>query len=266
MSLTVNGQSLDAIFNVTSRNVYNAPAKDITAVEVPGRSGDILIPNNRYKNKIVSYSGFIRNTGYVGTEWDKLASAARKLKNIVVGPQNSGYLTIEDSYDRGFTRYGYLYGEPSITPVLNEPYGATVELKFMCKPFLVDESNSGTITSFPKYFNNNTYYSALPYMEITWSGTTAWIKFDNEPDAETITNTWTFTESSGGTHVYCCDSEAMEWYSGNTLKTANVTAANPDPVFPILGAVLPGQPYGQSYITASSNVSQIFMRPRWRKL
>jgi len=267
MSLTINGVSLDAIFNVTSRDVHNAPAKDITAVEVPGRSGNPLIPNNRFKNKIITYDGFIRNTvnSQNMTEWEKLSHVARVLKGYAAGPLDAGYLTIQDSYDPGFTRYGYLEGEIPITPVLDQPYGATAKLRYNCKPFAYDESTSETVTSFPKYLYNDELYSALPYMEITWTGTTAWIKIETDSATESVGNTWTFTESTSGTYVYCCDSENMEWYAGNALKNANVTTASTDPVFPVLGASLV-QSTGNNKLTASSNVSKIVVKPRWRRL
>ena len=267
MNLTVNGKALSNIFNVTSREVHDAPAKDITAVEVPGRSGNALLPNHRFKNKIITYDGFIKaRQDLQMTDWGKLSFVARVLKGFAAGPLDAGYLTIEDDYDPGFTRYGYLEGEIPIMPVLGQPYGATAKIRFNCKPFMYDESTTETITSFPKYLYNEEFYSALPYMEITWTGTTAWIKIETDSVTEPVGNTWTFTESTSGTYVYCCDSENMEWYAGNALKNANVTTASTEPVFPILGAPLPTGSVGQNKITASSNVSKIVIKPRWRRL
>ena len=119
MSFVWNGVSSDTMkFNVTSRQVYNAPAYDLNAIEVPGRSGDLLNPQNRFKNKQISYTGFLK----ASDGW--LCSDA------------GAYHELTDDYDPGFTRYGYISGETAISDIEDRPFGVTLTVTFNCKPFM----------------------------------------------------------------------------------------------------------------------------------
>lgn len=56
-SFTFNGQAAsDFGLLVSDKDIYFAPARDVSFVSVPGRNGDVLIDNNRYENINVSYT------------------------------------------------------------------------------------------------------------------------------------------------------------------------------------------------------------------
>lgn len=40
---------------ISSKDIYSAPASDVSFVSVPGRNGDVMIDNNRFLNVTVSY-------------------------------------------------------------------------------------------------------------------------------------------------------------------------------------------------------------------
>lgn len=137
MSFIFNGVSSDTMkFNVTSRQVYNAPAYDLNAIEVPGRSGDLLNPQNRFKNKQVSYTGFLKASDFEGSTWrEKLSTGLIQLKGWLCSDAGQ-YHELTDDYDPGFTRYGYISGETAISDVQDRPFGVTLTVTFNCKPFM----------------------------------------------------------------------------------------------------------------------------------
>lgn len=159
MSLTYRGTSSDDVhFNVTERRVYNAPAFDVTGIEVPGRSGDVLNSQERFKNKAIVYTGFIRSSDFPGdTTWERLSRGLRTIKAWVCGDAGK-YHDLTDDYDPGFVRRAFVSGETAISEVLDRPDGATITITFMAEPFMYEESDpielpetdtaSGAIASF----------------------------------------------------------------------------------------------------------------------
>ena len=137
MSFVWNGVSSDTMkFNVTSRQVYNAPAYDLNAIEVPGRSGDLLNPQNRFKTKQVTYTGFLKASDFEGTTWrEKLSTGLIQLKGWLCSDAGN-YHELTDDYDPGFTRYGYISGETAISDIEDRPFGVTLTVTFNCKPFM----------------------------------------------------------------------------------------------------------------------------------
>lgn len=159
MSLIYRGTSSDDVhFNVTERRVYNAPAFDVTGIEVPGRSGDILNSQERFKNKAIVYTGFIRSSDFPGdTTWERLSRGLRTIKAWICGDAGK-YHDLTDDYDPGFVRRAFVSGETAISEVLDRPDGATITITFMAEPFMYEESDpielpetgtaSGAIASF----------------------------------------------------------------------------------------------------------------------
>lgn len=159
MSLIYRGTSSDDVkFNVTERRVYNAPAFDVTGIEVPGRSGDILNSQERFKNKAIVYTGFIRSSDFPGdTTWGRLSRGLRTIKAWICGDAGK-YHDLTDDYDPGFVRRAFVSGETAISEVLDRPDGATITITFMAEPFMYEESDpielpetgtaSGAIASF----------------------------------------------------------------------------------------------------------------------
>ena len=41
---------------IESKNVFSAPEYDVTFQSIPGRNGDLILPNGRYPNVQVTYS------------------------------------------------------------------------------------------------------------------------------------------------------------------------------------------------------------------
>lgn len=148
MSFTWQGISSDTMkFNIDDRQVYNAPAFDVTAYEVPGRSGDLLDTQNRFKNKDVVYTGFLRSKDFAGTTYyEKLSNGLRALKMWLLS--NPGqYHDLTDDYDPGFVRKGFVFGETAIKEVGRNAFGSTIQVTFRCKPFMYAITTPVTVTT-----------------------------------------------------------------------------------------------------------------------
>ena len=244
MSFTYRGISSDTMkFNVTSREVYNAPAYSLNAIEVPGRSGDVLNPQNRYKNKAVKYTGFMREQDFQGaTKRERLSAGTRALKAWLLSDAGK-YNDLTDDYDPGFLRKAYLEGETAISEVLDLPIGVELTISFITEPFMYGpEVEDITLTGAGTVENPNGFASQ-PLLALTMSG------------AGTLTigsKTWTIGAHNG---VLYCDSRAMDWYDAGALKNNIVSGSG----FPVL------EP-GTNNISFGGGISQVVVTPRWRTL
>lgn len=244
MSLVFKGISSDTMkFNVTSREVYSAPEYDLNAVEVPGRSGDVLNPQNRYKNKAVKYTGFIRTKDFQGnTKREALSAGLRAIKGWLLSDAGA-YHDLTDDYDPGYTRRAYIYGETAITDILDRADGAEFTITFSAAPFMYGPAEQDTEITGSGAITNPNEFASLPLIAITMSGA----------GTMTIGNrTWQIGANSGTLYV---DSEAMDWYTAGALKNGIVEGDG----FPVL------QP-GANNVSMTGGISKVTITPRWRTL
>lgn len=87
--------SLDMGLRIESKNVFSAPEYDVTFQSIPGRNGDLILPNGRYPNVQVTYSVFLPAKSIA-----ELAEKITKVKAWLYGEQNA-YHTLSDSYACG---------------------------------------------------------------------------------------------------------------------------------------------------------------------
>ena len=243
MSFTFNGVSSDTMkLNITERSVYNAPAYDVQSYDVPGRNGDILIPQNRYKNKTVTYTGFIREKDFPGTsKWARLSAGEVALKGWLCAGAGE-YHDLADDYDPGFTRKAYISGETAIDVINDRPEGATVRVTFNCQPFMYYPDTA--VTVFTTGNVENTYaFSSLPRIEIVMtSGGTLTVG----------SKTWTIGDYSG---TLICDSEQKDWYDSNQLQNSLVTGSGWPELLP-----------GHNAVVMTGGISRVKIYQRWRTL
>ena len=90
--------SLDMGLRIESKNVFSAPEYDVTFQSIPGRNGDLILPNGRYPNVQVTYSVFLPAKSIA-----ELAEKITKVKAWLYGEQNA-YHTLSDSYDTLYTQ------------------------------------------------------------------------------------------------------------------------------------------------------------------
>lgn len=107
---------------VSGKNTFGAPERDVTKYSVPGRDGDLVTDNGRFKNIPVSYPAFI--------PFDFQEHAPRFREWISA---QRGYQRLEDDYDPNTFRMARFVGPLSFSPrTLNK--SAEFQVAFDCKP------------------------------------------------------------------------------------------------------------------------------------
>lgn len=234
-----NGQSsADFHLHIESKNIFSAPAFDLTFQAIPGRNGDLLLSGNRFSNVPVSYTAFVARQNAQG-----LADILRAVKGWLYTKPDR-YHPITDSYDPGFVRYGVIKEGLDIEEQLNRLGLFTVT--FSCKPFRYSVAGGEPITLAASggVLHNPFSFASRPYLRIEGSGSgTLAIQSSGG------NHVWTFSEIDGYVEI---DSEQMNFYKSTQLKNHTVTGDG----FPVL------QP-GENVLSCSGGITGLSVTPRW---
>ena len=121
--ITFNEKSLkDFGVYISGSGVFDAPERDYSSVEVPGRNGELTLDNGRYKNITVEYPAFIIR------DFKRNVAA---LRNFLLA--NRGFCRLEDTYHPEEYRIAKWDGKFTADPV-DELYAANFKLTFDCYP------------------------------------------------------------------------------------------------------------------------------------
>lgn len=230
--------SLDMGLRIESKNVFSAPEYDVIFQSIPGRNGDLILPNGRYPNVQVTYSVFLPAKSIA-----ELAEKITKVKAWLYGEQNA-YHTLSDSYDTVYTRKAVYSGSLDIEDQLNRIGVFTVS--FSCHPFRYSVAGIDpiTLTQSGSTVTNPESFESLPILTLTGEGTvTLTIQGGGQ------NKSWVFTGLDGS---IVCDSEQMNFYSGTTPMNDKVSGDG----FPRL------QP-GVNTISWVGTVTSLVVQPRW---
>lgn len=234
-----NGRSSDEFgLHIEKKDVFSSPEYDADFTSIPGRSGDLIVSNNRFKNIRIQYTVFAarKNVG-------SLADLLRAVKGWLY-TEPDRYHEITDSYDSRYYRYGVISKGLDIEEQLNKIGCFTVT--FNCKPFkysLEGQKSVAVPKSGGNIFNPEAF-NAKPLIAIAGSG-----DFSLTLQNGGYSKTWQFKSIENG---IVCDSEQMNFYYGTQLLNDKVTGDG----FPEL---LPGE----TVLTVSGGVSEIKVTPRW---
>lgn len=148
---------------ISGSGTYSAPERDVQNVSVPGKSGDLIIDNKRFKNIDVTYPAFI--TKDFERNFDSL-------KAFLLS--QAGYFRLEDTYHPDYFRMAQFKGpiDPTMR-TLNR--SGEFELIFNCKPQRYLKSGEQTIEIHPGWdvvatIMNRTLYNATPILRIYGTG------------------------------------------------------------------------------------------------
>lgn len=235
--VTFNSTASDSLgIFVSGNGTYDAADLDMTSYTVPGRSGNILLSNNRYKNIDVIYPAFIPNGFEAGVQ---------AVRNWMRGV--TGYKRLTDSYDTTHYRMAISKGVLSFSPV-DQNREANFQLVFDCKPqrFLTSGETESAITN-GGTISNPTLFNALPLITFTKISSTASISVTNS--LGTFTMTATAARNGSGT----IDCDTLNIHDGNTNLNSLFTGD-----FPVLA---PG-----TNTFAISGFTTPKITPRWWEL
>lgn len=162
MVLTFNGVSSDTLGVIVERLADKpVPGRRYTTVTIPGRNGDVLIPDGSYGNISLAYELHIsaESTGLVG--------AAHAVAEWLSGP--SGYCRLEDDADPGYYLEAAFMGPANVSNLLAKHGRCTVN--FTAKPcyFIANDTNTyNNISTKPYIFaiTNNSGHVARPILKI----------------------------------------------------------------------------------------------------
>jgi len=223
--------SIDEQLVITEKNVYRGASRDVSFTAVPGRNGDLLTDNRRYKNVKVEY-GVTAMDGIF-----KIPEIAHRIKGWLLS--EVGYFELADSYDPDYFRLAAYSDEYNLMQEL-ESLGNS-KIIFSCKPFryLIDGQRPLVLTE-AKTIRNPELFPASPYIKIVGSG-----------DISLAINASTFVFKGVEGYIEI-DSELMQAYKGAENQNAKMYT----PTFPSLLR-------GNNSISWTGCVSCVEIVPRW---
>ena len=140
---------------ISGGGTFDAPARDIETISVPGRNGDLYHDNGRYRNITVSYPAFISSRFQ-----PRMDDFRAWLCSHV------GYFRLEDTYHPDEFRMAMFKAAVSVSTAPRNIAGRFT-LSFDCKPQrwlksgenAIDYTANGTIS-------NPTHYTAFPLLRL----------------------------------------------------------------------------------------------------
>lgn len=229
--LTFNGlRSSDYGVFISGAGTFPVPEYDETRYQVPGKNGDLLFDNHRYKNLTITYPAFIRDN--FKTAWRSFINAYKSM---------TGYRQLVNTYDPGYFRYATFAGAVVPEPGPGNRSGQ-FDLVFYAKPqrFLTSGNSNTTLTA-SGTITNPTRYSSKPMLRVIGTGTV------------TVNGT-SFTINSAGSYTDL-DCDIQDCFRGTVNCNKNVSIGN----FPTLSP-------GENSVVLGSGITSVRITPRWWEL
>ena len=139
---------------ISGPSVYDAPERDVELIDIPGRDGEIVLDNGRYKNIRVTYPA-----GAYGKTQAEFAQRMDAIRNFLAS--RVGYQRLEDEYNLDEFRLGVYSSGLQVDPAARGKAG-TFDLVFNCKPqrYLKSGEVEYEITNGGEIFNPTDFKSA----------------------------------------------------------------------------------------------------------
>lgn len=222
----VNSQ--DYHVGIYGNQLFNAPEREYEKITIPGRDGELLIDQNRYKNKTVPYDAYIVKN---------FASNIEGFISAMVSQH--GYQRLEDTIRPDEYRLAKI--NPFEVDVKGVLKGGVFTMEFDCKPqhFLKSGEVEITLTADGTILNA-TQFDAKPLLRIYGSG-----------EGTVGIGSETITISTIDEYVDI-DCEIMDAYKGSTNCNSNVSFTD--------NIVLSA---GSNGITITGDISSVAITPRW---
>ena len=226
-----NKNSLAYGVYITGEAVYNAPARAVEKVNIPGRNGDLLLDQGRFENIEIKYPA-----GTFGEDQSDFADKIGAFRNILAARHE--YYRLTDDYNPDEFRMAAYKDGLEASPV---PFqrAAEFELVFDCKPqrFLTSGEQVTTLTA-SGTISNPTAFDARPLLVVTGTG-------------NLTVNGVQIAISKTPTTIDC---EAMEAYNGTTSRNGDIVLTPNE--FPVLSS-------GSNTITLGAGITKVEITPRW---
>lgn len=222
---------------IERKDVFSAPGYDVKFQSIPGRNGDLILPNGRYPNAQVTYTVFLPAKS--------LPELAQKITAVKAWlyTEPDRYHTLSDTYDTAYFRKAVFSGKLKIEEQLNKIGVFTIT--FSCQPFRYSAVGQvETIVKSGGSLTNDSPFSSAPYIRLDGSG-----KGTLTIQASGHNEIWNFTGINGYIEI---DSEQMNFYKGAELKNDTVTGSGFPTLYP-----------GKNTISYSGGITKATVIPRW---
>ena len=220
--------------HVNNKSVFGAPSRDVSEAIIPGRSGNLLLDNNRYENFPVKYDCYmVPLTGYT-----TMLALSKAIKGWLLAT-NYSYYTLTDTYNPGYFRKAAFSSQLDIVEVFLSVGKA--QINFNCKPFLyLTTGQSVTTLTTPGTVTNPELFPSYPYIKVTGSGNVT---------LSIGSASFVLTAISPSIEI---DSETMNVYRGGTSLNSKMTSNG----FPVFAP-------GNNAISWTGTVTKLEIIPRW---
>lgn len=221
-----NGVNLsDYHVYISNAGVYRFPQREIEKKTVPGRSGDLIFENDRFKNVNVRYPAIVIDN--FDSNVDAMLTYLLSIK---------GYARLEDTFRPDYYRMA-TFTEPEQPKVTMDSKAGTFVLPFDCKPQLYLKAGEDSISvETGQTLYNPTNMIAKPLIRAYGAGS---ITIGNK----------TITINSVNEYVDI-DCDLMDAHKGSTNCNANISGD-----FPVLNP-------GENVVTLTT-ISSIDITPRF---
>ena len=219
--ITFAGTSLgDVNIHVQRLSDYVIPERDVTHVSVPGRSGDLLIDNGRYKNFTLDYSVYVLN------RTDGVISSLRAFAGKLADTFGS-YQRFEDDKDPLVYGMAKFVGPNTWTNYDN--VGGESKLTFNLKPYwrLKSGETAITISATNTQITNPTKFVSKPLINVTGTGVLS-------------VNGTIITINKNDTTI-TLDCEAEDAYTGVENKNGDIYIDDFPTLQPGINAIIPAE-------------------------
>ncbi len=214
---------------LSGEDVWETAVPDLVWTSIPGRNGDLLMSNHRYKNVDIKYAAGVKKF---------FPTALAALTNFLL--QDPGYHRLEDSYHPEYYRIAAMATKVEAHPgTLNQ--SGTIDITFTCKPqkFLKIGERVQEFSANGVIFNP-TLFESRPLIRVYGTG-----------QVQIGAQTFELTADDGYTDV---DSDMQDAFCGITNRNENLRLTSGD--FPTL-------PPGETNIVLGSGISKLEITPRW---
>ena len=147
---------------ITGSGVYNAPEREIEAIEIPGRNGAYMLDRGRFHNVTVTYPA-----GMFARDGEDFADGIRKLRNALASRR--GYCKLIDEYNPLEYRMAVYRGGLEVEPtaINGDNKAAQFEIQFDCKPqrFRIDGDQPVKVVD-GGVIDNPTLFEAKPLLQV----------------------------------------------------------------------------------------------------
>lgn len=157
---TLNGRSsADWDIVCSSDTAYNAPARDVKAIQVPGRNGELHIDNGRWQNIDLTYNDCVIESDF-GDKFDDFRAYYARQR---------GYQRLEDTFHPDEYRLADMTQGIKVKKLGTRYNSGRFDLTFNCKPQRFLKSGEEPITLIPIKPDGGVTFVSPKYMFPTWT-------------------------------------------------------------------------------------------------